>query len=63
MTHMLLCHGGVLASQAMTPVEHMSTYWSAAIHDYGERQQWASPAVYLVMIGLMNNLVYRAKVS
>ncbi|DBA94754.1 TPA: hypothetical protein ACH3X1_002302 [Trebouxia sp. C0004] len=35
MTHMLLCHGGVLKSQAMDPLEHFSSYWSAAIHDYG----------------------------
>ncbi|DBA85163.1 hypothetical protein WJX79_004941 [Trebouxia sp. C0005] len=35
MTHMLLCHGGVLKSRAMDPLEHFSSYWSAAIHDYG----------------------------
>ena len=35
MTHMLLCHGGVLKSQAMDALEHFSSYWSAAIHDYG----------------------------
>ncbi|KAA6429425.1 MAG: hypothetical protein FRX49_00819 [Trebouxia sp. A1-2] len=28
MTHMLLCHGGVLKSRAMDPLEHFSSYWS-----------------------------------
>ena len=34
MTHMLLCHGGILASQSMSIVQHLSSYWSAAVHDY-----------------------------
>lgn len=34
MTHMMLCHGGILASKAMTIVQHLSSYWSAAVHDY-----------------------------
>lgn len=34
MTHMLLCHGGILASKSMSIVQHLSSYWSAAVHDY-----------------------------
>lgn len=34
MTHMMLCHGGVLKSGALTKAQHMSSYWSAIAHDY-----------------------------
>ena len=34
MTHMLLCHGGVLKSSAMSKAQYMSSYWSAITHDY-----------------------------
>ena len=34
MTHMLLVHGGVLKSSAMTRVQQLASYWSAAVHDY-----------------------------
>lgn len=34
MTHMLLCHGGVLASKAMSVSQHVASYWAAAVHDY-----------------------------
>jgi len=38
---MLLCHGGIIKSQAMDSLEHMSSYWSAAIHDYGDYRTMA----------------------
>ena len=34
MTHMLLCHGGIMQSNALTRVQHLSAYWSSAVHDY-----------------------------
>ena len=34
MTHMLLCHGGIMQSKAMTKLEHMAALWSALIHDF-----------------------------
>ena len=34
MTHMLLCHGGVARSRALSKVHMLSAYWSAAVHDY-----------------------------
>lgn len=34
MTHMLLCHGGVLKSGAMGQLEHWASIWSAAVHDF-----------------------------
>jgi len=34
MTHMLLCHGGILKSKAVSRAQYMSSYWSAITHDY-----------------------------
>ncbi|KAL3145886.1 putative 3',5'-cyclic phosphodiesterase pde-3 [Trebouxia sp. C0009 RCD-2024] len=34
MTHMLLHHGGVLKSRAVSKAQYMSSYWSAITHDY-----------------------------
>ena len=34
MMHMLLCHGGVLKSNAMSKAQYMSSYWSAITHDF-----------------------------
>ena len=34
MSHMLLCHGGVMKSQALTKWQQMATYFSALVHDY-----------------------------
>ncbi|KAL0021688.1 hypothetical protein WJX79_000250 [Trebouxia sp. C0005] len=34
MTHMLMCHGGVLASQALTQRQQLATYFSALVHDF-----------------------------
>lgn len=34
MTHMLLCHGGVMKSQALTKPQQLATYFSALVHDY-----------------------------
>ena len=34
MTHMLLCHGGLIQSGAISRNQHLSSYWSAAVHDY-----------------------------
>lgn len=34
MTHMLLCHGGLIQSGAMNRVQHFCSYWSALVHDY-----------------------------
>ena len=34
MTHMLLCHGGILASKSMSILQQFSSYWSATVHDY-----------------------------
>ena len=34
MTHMLLCHGGVLKSGALSKAQYMSSYWSAITHDF-----------------------------
>lgn len=34
MTHMLLHHGGVLKSGALSKAQFMSSYWSAIVHDY-----------------------------
>ena len=33
MTHMLLCHGGVMKSKAMKPAHYLSSYWAAAEHE------------------------------
>ena len=38
MTHMLLCHGGVMSSKAMdNKALHWGTYWAALTHDYDHR--------------------------
>ena len=34
MTHMLMRHGGVLASQALTQRQQLATYFSALVHDF-----------------------------
>lgn len=34
MVHMLLCHGGFLKTNAFMGTLHLSTYWSAIIHDF-----------------------------
>ena len=34
MTHMLLCHGGVMKSQALSMRQQMATYFSALVHDF-----------------------------
>ncbi|KAA6423770.1 MAG: hypothetical protein FRX49_06341 [Trebouxia sp. A1-2] len=34
MTHMLLCHGGLIKSGLITKTQQLSSYWSAAVHDY-----------------------------
>ena len=34
MTHMLLHHGGVLKSGALSKPQYLSSYWSAITHDY-----------------------------
>ncbi|KAL0024765.1 hypothetical protein WJX79_003822 [Trebouxia sp. C0005] len=34
MSHMLLCHGGVLKSGAMNRQQQVATYWSAMVHDH-----------------------------
>ena len=34
MTHMILCHGGVMRSGAMDRVQQMASYWSSLVHDY-----------------------------
>ena len=34
MTHMLLCHGGVIKSGLLTRQAQMSTFWSACVHDF-----------------------------
>ena len=34
MTHMLLCHGGLVKSGLITRNQHLSSYWSAAVHDF-----------------------------
>ena len=34
MTHMLLCHGGVIQSKAMDKTLRWGTYWAALVHDY-----------------------------
>ena len=34
MTHMLLCHGGVLKNKAMSRMQQVATYWSACVHDH-----------------------------
>ncbi|KAA6425466.1 MAG: hypothetical protein FRX49_04364, partial [Trebouxia sp. A1-2] len=34
MTHMLLCHGGIMQSKALGKIQLMSAYWSAAVHDF-----------------------------
>ena len=34
MTHMLLCHGGLIKTGLITKNQHLSSYWSAAVHDY-----------------------------
>ncbi|DBB04745.1 TPA: putative 3',5'-cyclic phosphodiesterase pde-3 [Trebouxia sp. C0006] len=34
MTHMLMHHGGVLASQALTQRQQLATYFSALVHDF-----------------------------
>ena len=31
---MMLCHGGVLKSGALSKAQYMSSYWSAITHDY-----------------------------
>ncbi|KAL3144948.1 hypothetical protein ABBQ32_003454 [Trebouxia sp. C0010 RCD-2024] len=34
MSHMLMCHGGVLKNRAMTRMQQIATYWSALVHDH-----------------------------
>ena len=34
MTHMLLCHGGLLKSNAFSGSLHLASYWSAVVHDF-----------------------------
>ena len=34
MTHMLLCHGGIMKSKALSRIHLQSGYWSAITHDY-----------------------------
>ena len=34
MTHMLLCHGGLLKSNAFTGTLHLASYWAAVVHDF-----------------------------
>ena len=34
MTHMLLCHGGLLKSNAFAGSLHLASYWSAIVHDF-----------------------------
>ena len=34
MTHMLLCHGGLLKSNAFAGSLHLASYWSAVVHDF-----------------------------
>ncbi len=34
MTHMLLCHGGIMQSKALSNIQLLSAYWSAAVHDF-----------------------------
>lgn len=34
MTHMLMCHGGVLKSQALSLRQQLATYFSALVHDF-----------------------------
>ena len=34
MTHMLLCHGGIMRSKAFGTLQHLAAYWSAAVHDF-----------------------------
>ena len=34
MTHMLLCHGGLMASGAIGKPQQIASYWSALVHDF-----------------------------
>ena len=34
MTHMILCHGGVLQCGAMNSHQHVASIWSAVMHDF-----------------------------
>lgn len=34
MSHMLICHGGVLKNKAMSRLQQVATYWSALVHDH-----------------------------
>ena len=34
MTHMLMCHGGVMKSQALSLRQQMAAYFSALVHDF-----------------------------
>lgn len=34
MTHMLLCHGGLLKSNAFSGTLHLASYWAAVVHDF-----------------------------
>ena len=34
MSHMLMCHGGVMKSQALSMRQQMATYFSALVHDF-----------------------------
>ena len=34
MTHMIMCHGGVMNSGAMDGPQRIATYWSALVHDH-----------------------------
>ena len=33
-THMILCHGGLLQSGAMNVHQHIASMWSAVMHDF-----------------------------
>ena len=34
MTHMLICHAGILKSGALTRMQQLASYWAATVHDY-----------------------------
>ena len=48
MTHMLLCHGGILQSNVMDKSLLLGTYWSALVHDYQQ-------------LGLNHNLLIKTR--
>ena len=34
MTHMILCHGGLMKVGAISPMQQAASLWSALVHDY-----------------------------